>query len=79
MEENEKVNILEFTSNGKNLLGPDEYLWDEDTGPKVGDSDMDWLDNLSETSSCLSKIDWAAIDRMTAETWASNQLWNILF
>ncbi|XP_056875211.1 ciliogenesis and planar polarity effector 1 isoform X3 [Takifugu flavidus] len=67
MEEDNIMNVLESTSGDRNLLGPEEYLLDKDTGTRRGDADMDWLDNLSETSSCLSKIDWAAIDRMTAE------------
>lgn len=67
MEKDEKVNVLESTSEGRNLFGPNYHLLDEDTGTRAIDADMDWLDNLSETSSCLSKIDWAAIDRMTAE------------
>lgn len=67
MEEDKIMNVLESTSGDRNLLGPEEYLLDKDTGTRLGDADMDWLDNLSETSSCLSKIDWAAIDRMTAE------------
>lgn len=71
MERDEKVNVLKSTSEGRNLLGPNYHLLDEDTDTRAIDADMDWLDNLSETSSCLSKIDWAAIDRMTAQVWAS--------
>lgn len=42
-------------------------LDERDNGARAGVSDMDWLDNLSETgSSSLSKIDWAAIERMVA-------------
>lgn len=67
MEKDEKVNVLESTSEGRNLLGPNYHVLDDGTGTRATDADMDWLDNLSETSSCLSKIDWAAIDRMTAE------------
>lgn len=67
MERDEKVNVLKSTSEGRNLLGPNYHLLDEDTDTRAIDADMDWLDNLSETSSCLSKIDWAAIDRMTAQ------------
>lgn len=67
MEEDNIMNVLESSSGDRNLLGPEEYLLNKDTGTRHGDADMDWLDNLSETSSCLSKIDWAAIDRMTAE------------
>lgn len=71
MEKDEKVNILESTSEGRNLLGSNYHLLKEDASKRAIDANMDWLDNLSETSSCLSKIDWAAIDRMTAEVWAS--------
>lgn len=62
----EDGNVDRSTSEGRHLLGPGETLLDEDAR-RAGDSDMAWLDNLSDTSSCLSKIDWAAIDRMTAE------------
>ena len=67
MENPEKVNVLESTLDRRNQLGPNYHMLDEDTVTRAIDANMDWLDNLSETSSCLSKIDWAAIDRMTAE------------
>lgn len=67
MEKDEKVNILGSASEGRNLPGPNYHPLDEDAGTRAINADMDWLDNMSETSSCLSKIDWAAIDRMTAE------------
>lgn len=39
----------------------------QDDGLRAGVSGMDWLDNLSgSASSTLSKIDWAAIERMVA-------------
>lgn len=42
-------------------------LDEQDDGARGGVSDMDWLDNLSETgSSVLSRIDWAAIEKMVA-------------
>ncbi|XP_051268723.1 ciliogenesis and planar polarity effector 1 isoform X1 [Dicentrarchus labrax] len=76
MEERDEVNLWETTSELNRLLGPEEsnidlsgLLDEQDDGAIAGVSDMDWLDNLSETgSSSLSKIDWAAIERMaTAE------------
>lgn len=41
-------------------------LDEQDDGARAGTSEMDWLDNLSETGSTLSKIDWAAIERLVA-------------
>lgn len=44
-----------------------DLLDDDYDGAIAGVSGVDWLDNLSETnSSCLSKIDWAAIERLVA-------------
>ncbi|XP_044029035.1 ciliogenesis and planar polarity effector 1 isoform X2 [Siniperca chuatsi] len=74
IEEREEVNLWEPTSELNRLLGPNEsnivlagLLDEQDDGARAGVSEMDWLDNLSETgSSSLSKIDWAAIERMVA-------------
>lgn len=49
---------------------------DDVAGPGV--SDMDWLDNLSETTSSLSKIDWAAIERMAAAEEVSEEQENTI-
>lgn len=58
-----KFNPLMYTS--QVLAG---LLDEQDDGARAGVSGMDWLDNLSESasSSSLSKIDWAAIERMVA-------------
>ncbi|XP_078126837.1 ciliogenesis and planar polarity effector 1 isoform X7 [Sander vitreus] len=74
MEEREEANLWEPTSKLNRLLGPEEsnivlagMLDEQDDGARAGVSAMDWLDNLSESaSSSLSKIDWAAIERMVA-------------
>lgn len=39
----------------------------QDDASRAGVSGINWLDNLSDSaSSTLSKIDWAAIERMVA-------------
>ncbi|KAM8743852.1 ciliogenesis and planar polarity effector 1 isoform 3-T4 [Acanthopagrus schlegelii] len=72
-KERDEADLWEPTSE-LNLLEPEEsdidlagLLDEQDDGARGGVSDMDWLDNLSETgSSVLSRIDWAAIERMVA-------------
>ncbi|XP_060918031.1 ciliogenesis and planar polarity effector 1 [Labrus mixtus] len=73
MEETTELNTWEPTSELDMLLGQEEanrvgagLLEEQDDRCRAGVSDMDWLDNLSETGSTLSKIDWAAIERMVA-------------
>nr|XP_040053253.1 ciliogenesis and planar polarity effector 1 isoform X3 [Gasterosteus aculeatus aculeatus] len=75
MQEREEVNLRGATSELSRLLEPEESytgfagLLDEQVdGARAGVSALDLLDNLSESaSSSLSKIDWAAIERMVAE------------
>ncbi|XP_051794635.1 ciliogenesis and planar polarity effector 1 isoform X2 [Acanthochromis polyacanthus] len=71
IEEREEVDRPEFNR----LQGPEGsnialagIFNDQDEGARAAVSGMDWLDNLSgSASSTLSKIDWAAIERMVAE------------
>ncbi|XP_059214508.1 ciliogenesis and planar polarity effector 1 [Centropristis striata] len=73
MEEREGANLWEPTSDLNRLLEPESnivlagVLDEQDNGATAGVSGLDWLDNLSESGgSSLSRIDWAAIERMVA-------------
>ncbi|XP_037341338.2 ciliogenesis and planar polarity effector 1 [Pungitius pungitius] len=75
MQERGEENLRGATSELRRRLEPEESytsfsgLLDEQVdGARAGVSALDLLDNLSESaSSSLSKIDWAAIERMVAE------------
>ncbi|KAM7368998.1 hypothetical protein PAMP_013298 [Pampus punctatissimus] len=75
-EERDVVNLQKPSSEMFRQLGPEEsksnivlagLLDEQDDGATAGLSGMDWLDNISESaSSSLSRIDWAAIEKMVA-------------
>lgn len=73
-----------FISSFVNLLYTSQHLAElldeQKNGPRAGVSDMDWLDNLSETGSILSQIDWAAMEKMVAaeEAWTVSRTGKIL-
>ncbi|XP_054468861.1 ciliogenesis and planar polarity effector 1 [Anoplopoma fimbria] len=68
VEEREEVNRWEPTSALEESNIDFAGLLDEqDDGATAGASAMDWLDHLSDSAnSSLSKIDWAAIERIVA-------------
>ncbi|KAM3599738.1 uncharacterized protein V6R79_010631 [Siganus canaliculatus] len=74
MEEREQAHLWSPVSGMNRLLGPNDsnidlggLLDEQEDGARAGVSGMEWLDKLSDTgSSVLSKIDWAAIERMVA-------------
>ncbi|XP_074546537.1 ciliogenesis and planar polarity effector 1 isoform X2 [Halichoeres trimaculatus] len=65
MEETTESNTWETATDLNEGVGA-EPLDEQDGATRAGVPDMDWLDNLSETGSNLSKIDWDAIERLVA-------------
>ncbi|XP_041666961.1 ciliogenesis and planar polarity effector 1 isoform X2 [Cheilinus undulatus] len=70
MEETTEMNTWELSSDLDRVQKSNkvnaEQLGEQHDGASTSVFDMDWLDNLSETGSSLSKIDWAAIERLAA-------------
>ncbi|XP_068609265.1 ciliogenesis and planar polarity effector 1 [Brachionichthys hirsutus] len=79
VEEREEMNVWAPPLGMNRSLGPEDstrfiagLLKEADDGAGAGVSDLDWLDNLSESGS--SKIDWDAIERIVAEEEASDKV-----